>query len=45
MSLQPKPILSFDDWLADERAALETRNEYITLALAAVYDKVDLENA
>ena len=29
MSLQPKPILTFDDWLADERAALETRSEYI----------------
>ncbi|WP_295383938.1 Uma2 family endonuclease [uncultured Thiodictyon sp.] len=29
MSLQPKPHVSFDDWLAGERAALEDRNEYI----------------
>ena len=26
---QPKPILTFDDWLANERAAIEGRNEYI----------------
>ena len=29
MSLQPKPILTFDDWLANERAAIEERSEYI----------------
>jgi len=29
MSLQPKPFLSLDDWLAGERAALETRSEYL----------------
>jgi hypothetical protein len=29
MSLLPKPQLSFDDWLADERAAIEGRTEYI----------------
>lgn len=29
MSLQPKPQLSFDDWLAGERAALEGRSEYL----------------
>ncbi len=29
MSLQPKPHLSFDDWLEGERAALEGRSEYI----------------
>lgn len=29
MSLQPKPILTFEDWLEDERAALEGRSEYI----------------
>jgi hypothetical protein len=28
MSLQPKSILTFDDWLAGERAALESRSEY-----------------
>ncbi|AUB80383.1 Uma2 family endonuclease [Candidatus Thiodictyon syntrophicum] len=26
---QPKPILTFDDWLATERAAIEERSEYI----------------
>jgi len=29
MSLQPKPFLSLDDWLAGERAALEGRSEYL----------------
>ncbi|MEA3642466.1 MAG: Uma2 family endonuclease [Lamprobacter sp.] len=29
MSLQPKPFYSIDDWLVNERAALETRSEYI----------------
>ena len=29
MSLQPKPHVSFDDWLAGERAALEGRSEYL----------------
>jgi len=29
MSLQPKPILTFDDWLANERAAIEQRSEYL----------------
>ena len=29
MSLQPKPHLSFEDWLEGERAALEGRSEYI----------------
>ena len=29
MLLQPKPILTFDDWLANERAAIEARSEYI----------------
>ena len=29
MSLQPRPILTFEDWLADERSAIETRSEYI----------------
>jgi Uma2 family endonuclease len=29
MSLQPKPHLSFEDWLAAERASLEGRSEYI----------------
>lgn len=29
MSLQPKPILTFEDWLEGERAALEGRSEYI----------------
>jgi len=29
MSLQPKPTLSFDDWLEGERAALEGRSEYV----------------
>ena len=29
MSLQPKPQLSFEDWLAGERAAIEGRSEYI----------------
>jgi Uma2 family endonuclease len=28
MSLQPKPHLSFEDWLAGERASLEGRSEY-----------------
>ena len=29
MALQPRPSLSFDDWLEGERAAIETRSEYI----------------
>jgi len=29
MSLQPKPILSLDDWLEGERAVLEGRSEYL----------------
>ncbi len=29
MPLQPKPHLSFDDWLAGERARLEERYEYV----------------
>ncbi|KAA6186951.1 Uma2 family endonuclease [Thiohalocapsa marina] len=29
MSAQPKPFYRIEDWLADERAALETRSEYI----------------
>ncbi|MCB2261372.1 MAG: Uma2 family endonuclease, partial [Candidatus Thiosymbion ectosymbiont of Robbea hypermnestra] len=29
MSLQPKPFLSLEDWLEDERAALEGRSEYL----------------
>ncbi len=29
MSLQPKPFLSFEDWLEDERAVLEGRSEYL----------------
>jgi Uma2 family endonuclease len=29
MSLQPKPTLSFDDWLEGERASLESRSEYV----------------
>ncbi len=29
MSLQPKPFLSLEDWLAGERAALESRSEYL----------------
>jgi Uma2 family endonuclease len=29
MSLQPKPTLSFDDWLEGERAALEGRSEFV----------------
>jgi len=29
MLLQPKPIPTFDDWLANERAAIEGRSEYI----------------
>lgn len=28
MSLQPKPHLSFEDWLAGERASLQGRSEY-----------------
>jgi hypothetical protein len=27
MALQPRPSLSFDDWLEGERAAIETRSE------------------
>jgi Uma2 family endonuclease len=26
---QPKPFLSFDDWLAAERASLDRRTEYV----------------
>jgi Uma2 family endonuclease len=29
MSVQPKFQFSFDDWLADERAAFESRSEYV----------------
>ncbi|NVZ07843.1 Uma2 family endonuclease [Allochromatium humboldtianum] len=29
MALQPKPSLSFDDWLDGERASFETRYEYV----------------
>lgn len=29
MSLQPKPHLSFEDWLEGERASLEGRSEYV----------------
>ena len=29
MSLQPRPHLSFEDWLEGERAALEGRSEYV----------------
>lgn len=29
MSLQPKPALSFEEWLEGERALLEGRNEYV----------------
>ena len=50
---QPKPFLSFDDWLAAERASLDGRTEYsdvvvppaaaeASLQLREVYDKVDL---
>jgi Uma2 family endonuclease len=30
VSLQPRRHYSFDDWLADERAAIEGRHEYVT---------------
>jgi Uma2 family endonuclease len=29
MALQPKPELTFEDWLQDERAALDERYEYV----------------
>jgi hypothetical protein len=29
MSIQPKPSFTFDDWLATERKAIETRSEYV----------------
>jgi Uma2 family endonuclease len=29
MSVKPEPQFSFDDWLADERAAFESRSEYV----------------
>ena len=29
MSLQPKPTLSFEEWLEGERAALEGRSEFV----------------
>ncbi len=36
MSLQPKPRLSCDDWLAGERASLDARGEYIDGAVYAM---------
>jgi len=29
MSIQPQPFYSIEDWLADERRALEMRSEYV----------------
>jgi Uma2 family endonuclease len=29
MSVQPKPQMTFGDWLAAERAVLEGRSEYV----------------
>ncbi len=29
MSVQPRPSISFDDWLAGERASLDERHEYL----------------
>ncbi|NEX21454.1 Uma2 family endonuclease [Thiorhodococcus mannitoliphagus] len=29
MSLQPKPSLTFDDWLAAERGSMDSRSEYV----------------
>ncbi|NEV61242.1 Uma2 family endonuclease [Thiorhodococcus minor] len=29
MSLQPKPSMTFEDWLAAERVALDSRSEYV----------------
>lgn len=45
MSLHAKPRLSFDDWLAGERAVLESRSVDCTLKLAEVYDKVEIQSA
>lgn len=45
MSLQPKPILTFDDWLADERAAIETRSEYIDGEVFAMTGAREQHNA
>ena len=45
MSLQPKPILNFDDWLADERTAIETRSEYIDGEIFAMTRAMESHNA
>ena len=45
MSLQPKPVLSFDDWLEGERAARETRSEYIDGEVFAMTGAREQHNA
>jgi len=45
MSLQPYPILTFDDWLEGERAALETRSEYIDGEVFAMTGAREQHNA
>jgi len=36
MSVQAKAQLNFDDWLADERAAFESRSEYVNGEILAM---------
>ncbi|AUB82507.1 Uma2 family endonuclease [Candidatus Thiodictyon syntrophicum] len=45
MSLQPKSILTFDDWLAGERAALESRSEYRDGEVFAMTGALEQHNA
>jgi Uma2 family endonuclease len=45
MSLQPKPHLSFDDWLEGERAALEGRSEYVGGEVFAMTGAMEAHNA
>ena len=44
MSLQPKPHLSFDDWLEGERAALEGRSEYVGGEVFAMTGAMEAHN-
>ena len=44
MSLQPKSTLTFDDWLAGERAALESRSEYLDGEVFAMTGALEQHN-
>jgi Uma2 family endonuclease len=45
MSLQPEAALTFDEWLEGERAAIETRSEYVDGEIFAMTGAMEPHNA